>query len=116
MTKPISLRVKRFIIVASVVAVAVFGLTILAVGIMGGVLDTHKTFANICFKAWLVAIWPGSVMDFIYPSGGMATFLFECVVAGVFWACIVELLFAIKTRLWPNKSLQATAAAPSSCD
>jgi hypothetical protein len=37
------------------------------------------------------------------------------IASGLFWAFVVELFFVVKKRMW-FKSLQATAAAPPSCD
>jgi len=112
MTTPFPLSIRRLIIVAFCVTIAVIGLTIFLIPFS----DSDTTFTSVCTIAVMVVLWPICVGELIYGGGppvSAAIFWIGCIATGLFWACIVELVFKVKRRLWPNKPLEPTATAPS---
>jgi hypothetical protein len=69
-------------------------------------IDSQTKFTGICFTVFLVAAWPITVCAFIFhvdPPPVVSLFLW--IFSGLFWACLVELLFMTKKRIWPHKPL-----------
>src|SRR5579862_610550 len=116
MTTSPTLRVGRFLAVAFCVTLAGACLGFLVLSFPDARPPT--TFENICTWVWLVVSWPVFVDSAFTPHKDPSIFVFVLllIASGLFWAFIVELFFVVKKRMWPNKSLQATAAAPASCD
>jgi hypothetical protein len=74
-------------------------------------------FEDFCTDVWAVASWPLSVVwSMSREDPSLVVIILLTIASGLFWAFIVELFIIVKSWLWPNKSLQATAAAPASCD
>jgi hypothetical protein len=115
MTTSLPLRVRRFIAVAFCATLAVAGMFFLVFFVFP---DTRPPthFEDFCFYVWAVASWPLSVvwsMSQLDPP--LVVIILLTIASGLFWAFVVELFFVVKKRMW-FKSLQATAAAPPSCD
>jgi hypothetical protein len=66
---------------------------------------------------WFIrlALWPFCVYDLIFqrdPSG--IAFLVMLLITALFWGFIIELLFMLKRRLWPNLSPEPSAVGAES--
>lgn len=87
-----SFNIKRFIIIAICVTVAVIGLNYL----WSQIQDADETiFTTICFILWLLVSGPMIIAELISigsPLLSTAIFWVGCVVTGLVWAFIVEWL------------------------
>jgi hypothetical protein len=78
--------------------------------------DPAPTFGEEVLRyVCMVTLWPFAVTSLILHGDPPLRiyWLLLWIATGVFWALIIELLFIVKRRLRPNKSLQPTATAPS---
>ena len=113
MTTPLPFRVRRFIAVAFCAQLAVFGIYFIPLLLID--VDSQTTLAGIWFIASMVALWPLFVSGvFIFhedppPIVGILLWI----ISGLFWAFLVEVLFIVKARMWPNKPPEPTAVTPS---
>ena len=109
-------RIKRFVAVAVCATLAVGGMFYVVFFVFPD--TTPQTpFEDFCTDVWAVASWPLSVVwSMSREDPSLVVIILLTIASGLFWAFIVELFIIVKSWLWPNKSLQATAAAPASCD
>ena len=95
MTTALSFKTRRFIIVAVCATIAIFSLSIFSIPYW----DDDSVFSWIIICAWLVFGWPIAVAESLYGGGppvSAALFGIGCILAGFFWAGIVELF----SRVW----------------
>ena len=81
--------------------------------------DPAPTIGEVVLRwASIIALWPFTISSLILHSDPPLPIYWYLlwIASGLFWGLIIELLFVVKERLRSNKSLQATAAAPASCD
>ena len=74
--------------------------------------DPPLPFSGVALM-WFIrlALWPFFVYDVVFqrdPSG--VAFLIILLITALFWGFVIELLFMVKRRLWPNKSPEPPAA------
>jgi len=78
--------------------------------------DPAASLASVVFPwAGALVLWPFFLHGCIWQHeahGVIWQSLF--LLAALFWGFMFELIFMLKTRLWPNKSLQATRDGGSS--
>jgi hypothetical protein len=118
MSTLLSLRVRRFIMVAGCVTLALIGLFVLICSFPDSDLPPypHETlFQKVSTFVCLVGSWPLVVATLISHSHGDQPLLWFplWIVSGLFWAFMLELFIIVKSRLWPNKSPEPTAVTPS---
>ncbi len=101
-------RVKIFVAVAVFATLVVLGLFFLVFFIFPDTTPPTR-FEYFCTIIWAVASWPLAVVwSMSKEDPSMVVIILLSIASGLFWAFILELLFTIKRRLWPNKSLQPT--------
>src|SRR5258706_7268273 len=110
------MRLRRVIISSLCMIPVLLGLYVLLASDYGELPDPPIPLMWVAFL-WFGALvlWPFAVHGLLWqhePHGivWLVTFL----VTALFWGFIIELFFMVKTRLRPNKSLQATRDGDSS--
>jgi hypothetical protein len=98
--------IKRFIVVAICSTLAIAGMFFVEFFVFSDI-TPPTPFENCWFYVWAVASWPLSVVWLMLQQDpSLMVIILLTVVSGLFWAFLVELLFAAKERMWQNITLR----------